>query len=81
MGIFNEHNLAQPLPSNCRYGIRVKLRGSDPFRNLVAGGWHKEHWFETATERDVALKEMSERYVYFRPGDKPTLDFEKIEKK
>jgi hypothetical protein len=47
---------------------------------LVGSDWNKEHWFATARERDTALAEMSGRYVYFRPGDKPALAFEKIEK-
>jgi hypothetical protein len=81
MGIANEQNLAHPLPTNCRFGIRVTLRRTDPFRNLIGAEWNKEHWFSTTEERDEALKEMSERYIYFRPGDKPALDFEKIEKK
>ena len=80
MAVFHSHNLAHALPSHCRYGIRVRLRTLDPFRNLVGDDWHKEHWFSTAAERDTALTQMSERYVYFRPGDKPALDFEKMER-
>jgi hypothetical protein len=80
MQICHEHNLASPLHDDGRYGIRVKLRSTDPFRNLVDRDWKKEHWFVTAAERDQALAEMSERYVYFRPGDQPALKFEKIEK-
>ena len=34
----------------------------------------------TREERDRALKEMSGRYVYFRPGDQPSLEFEKVDK-
>lgn len=80
MPICHSHNLAQPLPEQRPFGIRVKLRGSDPFRNLVGGDWHKEHWFSSRAERDRALKEMSQKYIYFRPGDKPTLDFETIDR-
>lgn len=80
MPICHEHNLARPLPAERRYGIRVKLRKNDPFKNLVGEDWSKEHWFATREERDRALKEMSGRYVYFRPGDQPSLEFEKIEK-
>jgi len=78
MNICQEHNLVSPLPTSSRYGIRVKLLGNDPFRNLVGKDWQREHWFSSPTERDAALKEMSGKYVYFRPGDKPTLGFEKI---
>ena len=80
MPICHEHNLAAKPSNNDRFGIRVQLRSTDPFRNLVGTDWHKEHWFATAKERDVALAEMSGRYVYFRPGDQPALRFEKIEK-
>lgn len=80
MPIANEHNLADPVPRHCPFGIRVKLRSTDPFKNLVDADWSKEHWFATREERDQALKEMSGRYIYFRPGDKPTLEYEKIDK-
>lgn len=81
MSICHPHNLVSPLATDRRYGIKVKVRSSDPFRNLVGSNWSKEHWFASASERDTALAEMSEKYPYFRPGDKPSLDFEKIEKK
>jgi len=81
MAICHEHNLVEPLPQTKPFGIRVHLRTSDPFRNLVGRDWAKEHWFATRTERDEALDQMSRRYVYFRPGDQPALSFEKIEKK
>jgi len=80
MPICHEHNLATPIHPGGRFGIRVALRRTDPFRNLVGSDWKKEHWYATAAERDRALAEMSERYVYFRPGDQPALDFDKIEK-
>jgi hypothetical protein len=80
MSIFHPHNLVTPLETDKRFGIKVKLRSSDPFRNLVGSDWSREHWFGTVAERDMALASMSEKYVYFRPGDKPSLDFEKIGK-
>jgi hypothetical protein len=80
MSIYHSHNLVTPLETDKRFGIKVKVRSSDPFRNLVGSDWSREHWFGSAAERDTALTEMSEKYVYFRPGDKPTLDFEKISK-
>ena len=33
MATFHEHNLRQPLPAERPFGIRVRLRGSDPLRN------------------------------------------------
>jgi hypothetical protein len=80
MAIAHEHNLVAPIPTNKRFGFRVRLRSTDPFRNLLGGDLNKEHWFETERERDEAMKDMSGRYVYFRPGDQPTLTFEKIER-
>ena len=80
MPIVHEHNLARPIPKQCQFGIRLKLRSTDPFKNLVGAQWTKEHWFATREERDRALKEMSGRYVYFRPGDQPSLEFEKVDK-
>lgn len=80
MPICHEHNLAEPAARKCPFGIRVKLRSTDPFRNLVGSDWTKEHWFETRDERDEWLKQMSGRYVYFRPGDQPSLEYEKLER-
>jgi len=80
MPICHEHNLAAPLPNKCPFGIRVRLRSTDPFRNLVGEDWTREHWFATRDERDEALTQMSGRYVYFRPGDRPALEFEKVER-
>jgi hypothetical protein len=79
MAICQEQNLRQPMPDQRSYGVRVRLRGNDPFRSLVGGDWQKEHWFASAGERDAALERMSSRYVYFRPGDQPALDFEKLD--
>jgi hypothetical protein len=80
MPICHDHNLSRPLPKQLPFGILVKLRSTDPFKNLIGGDWTKEHWFATRDERDRALKEMSGRYVYFRPGDQPTLEYEKMDR-
>ena len=79
MSICQEHNLREPLPDARPYGIRVRLRGNDPFRVLVGEEWRREHWYASRVERERALAEMSGRYVYFRPGDAPTLDFERLD--
>jgi len=79
MAIANEQNLRQPLPESRPFGLRVRARRNDPFRHLVGDDWQKEHWFATRAERDAALAQMSGRYVYFRPGDAPTLDFEQVD--
>lgn len=81
MAIAHEHNLAAPVPADRPYGIRVRLRAGDPFRNLLGDDWSKEHWYATRAERDRMLAEMSQRYIYFRPGDQPALDFETLERR
>jgi hypothetical protein len=80
MAICQAHNLVTPLPTSKPFGIRVTFKSSDPFRNLIGKDWHREHWYATEVERNSALKEMSEKYLYFRPGDKPTLKYERIGK-
>jgi hypothetical protein len=79
MATCHDHNLREPLPAQRPFGIRVRLRRGDPFRNLVGDDWTREHWFASRGERDTTLREMSGRYLYFRPGDQPTLDFETID--
>jgi hypothetical protein len=80
MPICHEHNLAHDVPQQTPYGIRVKLRSTDPFKNLIGQDWSKEHWFASREERDQALQEMSGRYLYFRPGDKPSMEYEKLDR-
>jgi hypothetical protein len=79
MSIANAQNLREPVPEACPYGLRVRARKNDPFRHLVGDDWEKEHWFATREQRDAAWREMSGRYVYFRPGDAPTLEFDPID--
>ncbi len=77
----HEHNLREldsglPRP----FGVRVALRSDDPFRKLLGDDWSRTHWFETLEERDEALLEMSREHEYSRPGDRPAMVFEKVEK-
>lgn len=76
----HDHNLREALPQTRPFGIRVRLRKSDPFRSLVGDDWQTEHWFATRPERELALEQMSGRYLYFRPGDRPALDFERVDR-
>lgn len=81
MGISQSHNLRTPPVEKLRpYGIRVSLPTGDPFRKLLGPQWHRNHWYSTPQERDAALAEMSRRHEYSRPGDRPSLVFEKVEK-
>ena len=79
MSTCHEHNLRAPLPEQRSYGIRVRLRRGDPFAGLLGVDWQREHWFGSRLERDEALARMRGRYVYFRPGDEPALDFETVD--
>ena len=79
MATFHEHNLRQPLPAERPCGIRGRRRGSDPLRNLLGSDWTKEHWYASRPEREAALEQMSGRYLYFRPGDAPSLEFERLD--
>jgi hypothetical protein len=79
MATYHEHNLRQPLPAARPFGIRVRLRGNDPLRTLLGSDWTKEHWYATRPEREAALQQMSGRYLYFRPGDAPSLEFERLD--
>ncbi|MCP5328283.1 MAG: hypothetical protein H7A18_10750 [Sinobacteraceae bacterium] len=62
------------------FGVRIALRPDDPFRKLLGPDWSRTHWYETLVARDAALLEMSRKHEYSRPGDRPSLLFEKVEK-
>ncbi len=75
------HNLRRPDAGIQRpFGVRITLKSGDPFRKLLGADWNKTHWYGTALERDAALIEMSRKHEYSRPGDKPALKFDKVEK-
>ena len=80
MDICHPHNLNKPLDTPKPYGIRVSMRSSDTFARLLGTGWHREHWYATRKERDVALADMSSEHLYSRHGDKPTLVYEAVDK-
>jgi hypothetical protein len=78
--ICQPHNLRRPITHGPKpYGIRVSLRPGDPFRKIMGQDWQRVHWYATAAERDAALTEMSRKHEYSRVGDRPALQFEKIE--
>jgi hypothetical protein len=81
MGIAHPHNLRNPDAGIQRpYGVRITLKPGDPFRKLLGADWNKTHWYGSAAERDAALIEMSRKHEYSRPGDRPALKFDKVEK-
>lgn len=80
MGISNAQNLVgEAQPAVMPYGVRVRLRASDPFTRLVGSDWQKTHWYASAAERDLALLDMAREHEYSRIGDRPALVFEKTE--
>jgi hypothetical protein len=80
MGISNQHNLARPRPGPALpFGLRVSLKGGDPFAKLLGADWQHTHWFATATERDAAFAEMQRRHEYSRLGDSPSHVYTKVE--
>ncbi len=80
MGISQPQNFkGPPAERPGPYGIRVGLLPGDPFSKLVGPQWHRLHWYPSAALRDAALSEMSRRHLYSRSGDKPALQFEKVE--
>ena len=81
MEICHSHNLSAPLDVPKAYGVRVSIRATDTFARLLGPGWHREHWYATAAERDAALKDMAGVHLYSRRSDKPTLIFEAVERK
>lgn len=80
MAIAQVHNLRRPPTQGPRpYGVRVSLRPGDPFRAVLGAQWSRTHWYATAAQRDAQLADMSRKHEYSRPGDKPALQFEKVE--
>lgn len=80
MAIQSVHNLRTPPRQELRpYGIRVSLLPNDPFRRILGPDWHRLHWYASAAERDAALAEMARRHEYSRAGDRPALQFAKVE--
>ena len=80
MDICHSHNLSEPLDVSKPYGIRVSMRATDTFARLLGTSWHREHWYATREERDVALRDMAGEHLYSRAGDKPTLVYEAVER-
>lgn len=78
--ICHAHNLNRDLTVPRRYGVRVTLSPHDSFSGVLGTDWERVHWFETPEERDHALHEMASEHLYSRRGDRPTLQYEPIER-
>ena len=79
MEICHAHNLARKPVESKPYGIRVSLPAGDTFTRLIGADWERFHWFDTAEERDRALRDMASEHLYSRRGDRPRLVFEAVE--
>jgi hypothetical protein len=80
MEICHTHNLNRDLTVPKPYGIRVTLPRQDTFATLLGTDWERLYWYPTAEERDRALRDMSSEHLYSRRGDRPKLDFERVER-
>ncbi len=81
MEISDRHNLIDPPEDReLRYGIRVSLATTDPFRRLVQDRWETFHWYADAEQRDHAMTDMSKRHRFSRIGDQPSVLYEAVER-
>jgi hypothetical protein len=69
-----------PDKNPMQYGIRVSVSATDPFATLVGADWHTTHWYASETERDLALRDMQRVHEYSRSVDKPTLQYDVLNK-
>lgn len=82
MPICQDHNLrvSRAIHQTKPYGLRVSLREGDPFRKLLGADWQRVHWFDSELARDQALREMSRKHEYSRPGDQSAHVYEKLKR-
>lgn len=80
MNVCHSHNLLKALDVPKPFGIRVHLPPGDTFVRLLGETWEREHWFATREERDKALADMASEHLYSRRGDRPTLQFDPIDR-
>ena len=81
MGISAPHNLRNPDAGIQRpYGVRITLKRAIHSASCWARTGTRRTGTARAAERDAALIEMARKHEYSRPGDKPALKFDKVEK-
>ena len=79
MNTAHNHAICQPhnlppdwRPGPARYGIRIRLPETDPMTRILGKDWEMCRWYPSASERDRALREMTETPPYARRGDRPS---------
>ena len=81
MAIVAPHNLRRPDAGIQRpFGVRITLKWAIRSANCSARTGTRLTGMARPLERDAALIEMSRKHEYSRPGDKPALKFDKVEK-
>jgi len=63
------------------YGISVKLPENDPMSapHLLGDNWEGTRWYTSAEERDVAFESMQNHPRFYRIGDTPSIQLEKVD--
>ncbi len=47
-------------------------------RAVLGEDWHQFQWFATEDERDAKLEQLTQQFVYYRRGDRPSFRLEKV---
>ncbi|MEL7296475.1 MAG: hypothetical protein AAGJ86_02370 [Pseudomonadota bacterium] len=83
MSYCHSHNLVDDsqIAADKPFGIRVTVPASDPINRLIGQDWHRDHWFQTESDRDGAFREMAKRHGYYRIGDDPSQVLTKISRR
>ncbi len=68
------------MSDELKFGVRVSMPANDPLSaaHLLGEAWSAERWYATEQERDTALQAMKNQPEYYRKGDSPSVDLEKI---
>lgn len=74
----HRHNLLTAADKEARFGLRLRLPAGDTFGGILGEDWQKERWFATERARDDAIEALRRQHPYYRLGDRPTLQIEKI---
>ena len=65
-----------------KFGIRVTLPPGDSMRapHLLGENWESFRWYDSERERDLAFEDMLRQPGYYRYGDTPTQQLEKVQR-